>query len=171
VLTLSRTSPFHHQLSPFSSTHSPSPLPLSAPPLPALASFPIHRSPPPPLSLGPDHMQEGRPGRRSSEKKKKRGKTLCCYFYRRALPFSSAVPKEGGIFYDSQSQDFNPLPALASLSKICSSISCNKWLCFPPTSALLRHLRSHFSGTPGFPPSAGARFGQLLLVLGYCRQS
>lgn len=55
------------------------------------------------------------------------------------------MPKEGGIFYYSQSQDFNPLPALTSPCKICSSISCNKWLCFTPTSTLLRHLQGHFS--------------------------
>lgn len=55
------------------------------------------------------------------------------------------MPKEGGIFYYSQSLDFNPLPALTSPCKIRSSISCNKWLCFTPTSTLLRHLQGHFS--------------------------
>lgn len=67
--THSHTSLFHHQLSSFSSTHSSSPLPLSPPPLSALASFSIHRSPPP-LSLGPGHMREGRLGRCSSGKKR-----------------------------------------------------------------------------------------------------
>lgn len=62
------------------------------------------------------------------------------------------MPKEGGIFYYSQSQDFNPMPALAALCKICYSISCNKWLRFAPTSTTPRHLQRRFSGTPVFFP-------------------
>lgn len=141
-------------------------LPLWPPPLSALASFSIHRAP---LSLGPGHMQEGRLGRCSSEKM--RGKTLCCYFYRRALPFSWSVPKEGGIFYYSQSQNFNPLPALTSLCKICSSVSCNKWFCFAPALTSLRHLRRHFSGPPRSSLSRhlSRAFGQFLLLLVCCQ--
>lgn len=84
VRTHSHTSLFHHQLSPFSSTHSSSPLPLSPPPLPALASFSIHRSPPP-LSLGPGHMREGRLGRCSSEKKRE-GKNALLLFLQAGPP-------------------------------------------------------------------------------------
>lgn len=64
---------------------------------------------------------------------------LCCYFYRQSLPSSESVPKEGGIF--TTPRIFNPLPPLAFLCRICSSISCNKWLCFTPTSTLLRHFQ------------------------------
>lgn len=70
----------HSQLfSPSSLT--PSPLSLS---LFALASFSIHRSPPPPLSLGPGHMRKGRLGRCSSEKKE--GKNALLLFLQAGPP-------------------------------------------------------------------------------------
>lgn len=98
----SHTSLFHHQQSSFSSTHISSTLPLSPPPLSALASFSIHRSPPPPLSLGPGHMREGRLGRCSSGKKKRereRGeKRSAAISTGRPSPFASLCQKREGFF-------------------------------------------------------------------------
>lgn len=89
---------------------------------------------------------------------------LCCYFYRQSLPFSESVPKEGGIF--TTPRIFNPLPPLAFLCRICSSISCNKWLCFTPTSTLLRHFQEpvfFFFGRGG-----SHVFGLAFVAFGFC---
>lgn len=99
--THSHTSLFHHQLSSFSSTHSSSPLPLLPPPLSlslfALASFSIHRSPPPPLSLGPGHMRKGRLGRCSSGKKRGE-KRSAAISTGRPSPLASLCQKREGFF-------------------------------------------------------------------------
>lgn len=56
-----------------------------------------------PLSLGPGHMQEGRPGRCSSGKKKARGKCSAAISTGRPSPLASLCQKREGIYY-SQSR-------------------------------------------------------------------
>lgn len=56
-----------------------------------------------PLSLGPGHMQEGRPGRCSSGKKKARGKCSAAISTGRPSPLASLCQKREGFYY-SQSR-------------------------------------------------------------------
>lgn len=102
----SSTSRFHHQLSHFSSTHSstpPTPPRSLIPSLLLLLVLSIALLLPSPLSLGPGHMQEGRPGRCSSGKKKARGKCSAAISTGGPSPLASLCQKREGFYY-SQSR-------------------------------------------------------------------
>lgn len=98
----SYTSRFHHQLSHFSSTHSLPPPPLShslIPSLLLLLVLSIALLLLSPLSLGPGHMQEGRPGRCSSGKKKARGKCSAAISTGGPSPLARLCQKREGFYY------------------------------------------------------------------------